>query len=268
MDFSGLEVLFEAEGLPAWELPSPLADLYGGAIGFDAPILFANFVSSIDGVAALPEIKDSPAAISGGNPADRFVMGLLRASSDAIVIGAETMRQAEGHRWTAEYIYPELKDQYSSFRKQRGAAETPALIIVTASGNVPESHPGLEGGAIIVTVEGAVQKLRGRMPANCRVVGLGEGDEVEATALRTFLDDEGFQVVLSEAGPALFTQLLNAGLVRELFLTYSPVFAGRNESDRPGIVDGVEFLPNRKLTTELLSLRRSGSVLLLRYRIG
>jgi riboflavin biosynthesis pyrimidine reductase len=268
LEFAGLEVLFEAEDLPRWELPSQLEEQYGGPIGFDRPILFANFVSSIDGVAAIPKIKDSPAAISGGSQADRFVMGLLRASSDAIVIGAETMRQAEGHRWTPEYIYPELQDQYSKFREQRGATDSPALIIVTGSGNLPDGHPGLEGGATIVTVKGAAEKLRERLPADCRVVALGEGDEVEASDLREFLDGEGFQVVLSEAGPALFTQLLQAGYVRDLFLTCSPVLAGRDESSRPGIVSGVEFLPDRKLSAELLSLRRSGSLLFLRYRIG
>src|SRR6059058_3965143 len=85
--------LHERAGLPFWGLPPPLAAAYGGDLGFARPCVYANFVASMDGVTALgPEYPSSGSAISGHAPADRFVMGLLRACADVVLIGAGTLR--------------------------------------------------------------------------------------------------------------------------------------------------------------------------------
>ncbi|MEH0580458.1 hypothetical protein QBA54_39845 [Streptomyces sp. B21-108] len=76
--------LYEDPAAPRWSLPRALAALYGGDLGFPEPCLYANFVASLDGVVALgPEYPSSGSTISGREPADRFVMGLLRACADA-----------------------------------------------------------------------------------------------------------------------------------------------------------------------------------------
>jgi hypothetical protein len=92
-----LDVVYEAPGLPAWGLPRGLAAAYGGEVGFKRPCLYANFVASLDGVVALgPEYRSSGSAISQREPADRFVMGLLRALADAVLIGAGTLLRVPG----------------------------------------------------------------------------------------------------------------------------------------------------------------------------
>lgn len=48
-----LEVLYETEDLPAFDLPDELRVTYGGSFGLSEPGLYANFVSSLDGVVAL-----------------------------------------------------------------------------------------------------------------------------------------------------------------------------------------------------------------------
>jgi riboflavin biosynthesis pyrimidine reductase len=265
--FSGLEVLFEESDLPSWELPPKLQQLYGGSAGFEGPAIYANFVSTIDGVAAIPKTKDSPAIISGGSQADRLVMGLLRAMSDAVVIGAGTMRDAVGHLWTADYIHPELKDEFGSLRRSLGKQPHPQLIVVTGRGNIPADHPALEREALVVTTKAVAERLTKQIPKASRVVSLTDGPRIEARDLREFLDHQRFQHVLSEAGPGLFTQLLNAGLVDELFLTSSPLLGGRDEVVRPGIVKGLELLPDEKKSAKLLSARRSESYLFLRYKL-
>ena len=83
---SPLARLYERAGLPAWPLPRVLADVYGGDLGFRQPCVYANFVASVDGVTALgPEYPSSGSAISGHDPADRFVMGLLQACADVVL---------------------------------------------------------------------------------------------------------------------------------------------------------------------------------------
>jgi riboflavin biosynthesis pyrimidine reductase len=62
-----------------------------GTSGFALPS--AKFVTSLDGVVAPgPEYPFSGSAISGGGDADRFVLGRLRACSDAVLIGAGALR--------------------------------------------------------------------------------------------------------------------------------------------------------------------------------
>ena len=64
----------------------------------------------------------------------------------------------------------------------------------------------------------------------------------------------------------MFCSLLASHLVDELFLTVSPVLAGRAATARLGLVEGVELLPDARVAGELISLRRSASHLFLRYR--
>ena len=54
-------------------------------------------------------------------------------------------------------------------------------------------------------------------------------------------------------------------LLDEAFVTISPVIAGRDEEPRLGMVAGVELLPGRGRWTKLLSARRHGDFLFLRY---
>ena len=71
----------------------------------------------------------------------------------------------------------------------------------------------------------------------------------------------GYRRILSEGGPTLFGSLLAGGLLDELFITLSPVFAGAGLS----LVEGVELLPERRVAGSLVGVRRDDSHLFLRY---
>ena len=61
-------------------MPPPLGEIYDGGLSIREGGVYANFVSSIDGIVALEGgAAASGGVISGRNEADRFVMGLLRA---------------------------------------------------------------------------------------------------------------------------------------------------------------------------------------------
>ena len=57
------------------------------------PYCIANFVSTLDGVVSfnLPGQSEG-AQISSSNEEDRFIMGLLRASADAVLVGSGTLQ--------------------------------------------------------------------------------------------------------------------------------------------------------------------------------
>src|SRR5262249_58031528 len=96
-----LEVDWEAPGMTAFPLPEELARVYGGTLGFEEPRVFANFVQSIDGVTAIPSVPGSNRVIAAASVADRFVMALLRACADAVLVGSKTLEASPRRAWNA-----------------------------------------------------------------------------------------------------------------------------------------------------------------------
>jgi riboflavin biosynthesis pyrimidine reductase len=260
--------LYEQAGLPAWGLPRELADVYGGDLGFPELCVYANFVASLDGVTALgPEDPSSGSVISGEDPADRFVMGLLRACADVVLIGAGTLRATPGHVWTPGYICPEAALGYAALRRNLGRGGDPQLAVVTARGDVPAAHPAVQLGALILTTTAGARRLKGRLPPEAAIIDLGEQPTLRSAELLAPLRALGGDAVLTEGGPRLLGRLVADDLLDELFLTVSPVLAGRAETSRPGLVAAQELLPARAEQAELISARHCRSYLFLRYRL-
>lgn len=263
-----LETLYELPGLTRGPLPGTLHALYDGGLDLPGSCLYANFVASIDGVAALgPEHPSSGSAISGREPADRFLMGLLRACADAVLIGAGTLRATPTHHWTPEHVYRSASADFAALRRARKLPEQPELVVATASGDLPVQHPALEAGAVVATTSAGAARLAGRLPGSCTLLDLGDAPTVDVAVLVQAIRARGHAVTLTEAGPRLVGRLVERGLLDELFLTVAPVLAGRDETPRPGLIAGLELLPGRRKTGELVSLRRQASMLFLRYRL-
>jgi riboflavin biosynthesis pyrimidine reductase len=262
---SPFEVLFEAE-LPSYALPEELARLYG-SLGFADRVVYSNFVSSLDGVVALGSGVSAGSIISGKNPADRFLMGLLRACADAVVIGAGTMRATPGHLWTPAHVFPDLAAEFAALRQTLGLSAEPRLVLLTATGDLDFKHPALVKGAIVLTTKRVAEQIARRLPPACEVIALGAGKTLNIKHAFGELPKMGFDVVLTEGGPSLMGELVKAELVDEMFLTLSPVLAGRDKALRLGMVQGVEHLPKFPVWSRLLSARRHGDFLFLRYAL-
>jgi riboflavin biosynthesis pyrimidine reductase len=264
-----LDLLFEKDGLPSYDLPEGLDRRYGGSLGFEAPRLYANFVSSLDGVVALEGKNNSSQMISRESEADRFVMGLLRACADAVLIGAGTLRSAPDSLWTPAYIYPDAAGEFAELRKGLGRANVPRLVVLTAGGELDPHHPALEAGALVLTTDAGIAKLANRLPGSSTTVALGGSRAINLADVIARLQSEGHHIVLVEGGPTVIGGLLQANLLDELFLTLSPILAGRSEAGgRPGLVEGAELLPDRSIAGDLVSIRKDNSHLFLRYGIS
>jgi riboflavin biosynthesis pyrimidine reductase len=205
-------------------LPAAVAEAYGQLALVDE-VLYANFVSTADGVAAIEQIQASSRLIGMGSPADRFLMGLLRACADVVVIGAGTFREHNGP-WTAQQVFPSAADEWERLREDLGIPPYPVQVVVSRSGDVPDK---VEGAVVVRSVDELVPHLRGR--------------------------------VLTEGGPHLMGELLQRDLVDELFLTIAPQLLG-SSSTRPGLAAGTSLDDHR---LALVSARREQSHLFLRY---
>jgi riboflavin biosynthesis pyrimidine reductase len=260
------EVLFEAAGLPAWDLPDELAAIYGGSLGFDEPRVFANFVETLDGVVAVPALPSSNKVVAGDSEADRFVLGLLRACCDVLVVGSGTMAAAPGSVWTAAQAFPAESDAFDELRRRIGRPPRPELAVISGSGRIDPGHPAFAEGAIVLTTDAGATALAGKLPPD-RVLALGAA--VDPAAALAALHDRGHRLVLSEGGPNTFGAWLEAGLVDELFLTLSPLLAGRSpQADaRLALVESADLLPGGPVESRLLGVRREGGHLFLRYEI-
>ena len=261
------EVLFDGPDLPAYALPEEIDRLYG-RLGLPEHVVYSNFVSSLDGVAALGSGLSAGSMISGKNSADRFLMALLRACADGVVIGAGTLRATPGHLWTAAHVFPDLAATFATVRQTLGRTREPQLVLLTASGKLDMKHPALVKGAIVITTKAVARRIGSRLPPACEVIALGDGKKLDLKRVFRELRKMGFDVVLTEGGPHLIGGLVKAGLLDEMFLTLSPVLAGRDKERRLGMVEGVELLPKVPVWSRLLSARRHDDYLFLRYSLS
>jgi riboflavin biosynthesis pyrimidine reductase len=264
-----LESLYGARGLPEFDFPAGLAEAYGGRLGFAEPRLFANFVASLDGVVAIPGQIQSSRMISGHTEADRFVMALLRACADVVLVGAGTMQSSPGGSWTAERAYPPAAALFAELRRSRHRPPRPTVAVLSGTGSVDPRHPALKAGALVLTSERGAAQLRGRLPRASTTLAIGADGPIDLAAAVAALRGRGHELILSEGGPTAFGALVAAGLVDELFLTTSPVLAGRSLERPPlALVEKAEFLPATTVACELLALKRAGSQLFARYQLS
>ena len=273
------KLLDRQDGAGSPVLPDELRRLYGGDLRFPAPpagrpYVVANFVSTLDGIVSFRITgKAGGGDIGGFDDADRFTMGLLRASADAVMIGAGTLHDTDpSHLWTAESICPEAQDLYARYRSSvLGKSGPPLAVIVSASGRVDLERavfrtPGTP--ALVITTEAGEERLP-RPPASTQVRAIGaRGLLTPAGMLDLLLGEYGVRLVLHEGGPTLFSEFVAQHAVDELFLTVAPQLAGRSpERPRPGLIAGMEFMPGTAPWLGLVNVRQRGDHLYLRYRL-
>jgi riboflavin biosynthesis pyrimidine reductase len=259
-----IERLFEVHGLPRMPLPEGIERLYGGPFGLAQRVVFGNFVTTIDGVAAIAGVRVSSAAISGGEPADRFVMGLLRAVADAVVIGSATLAEHPGP-WSAERAFPDAATEFKEARAGLGLPDAPTLVVVTGSGDLPPDHAELQN-ATVITTSSAARRMTDRGLSCRELIEIADNGQLDLEIAVDALRERGFDRILTEGGPRLMGSMLEASAVDELFLTISPKLIGGGP-DRPPLSNGAEGL-GLDSAAHLLSARRAGDYLLLRYGIG
>jgi riboflavin biosynthesis pyrimidine reductase len=265
IELDPLEVLYESPAAALSELTVPLERLYGGGLGFAAPTVYTNFVASLDGSVSLPKIPQSNKLISADSEADHFVMGLLRALADVVVIGSGTLRGSPSGTWSPTRPHPPSASLLAELRRLRGQPERPELAILTGSGAIDAQHPALDGRAVIMTSTSGAARLRDRVPEAAEVTPLTADAEIDPRVVLSALQQRGHRLILFEAGPHTFGEFASSGLIDELFLTVSPLLTGGSAATRLSLVEGVEPGRDGLVRGELLSLRRHQDHLFLRY---
>jgi riboflavin biosynthesis pyrimidine reductase len=277
IDLEPLETLYDPDRGIKVPLPLELAKLYG-RLSFPPhagrPYVISNFVTTLDGVASLGgSSKEGGGEISGNNQHDRLVMGLLRAVSDVVIVGAGTLRGSPQQLWTANDIFPSLANAFCDLRTGLGKSESPLNVIVTAHGEIDPSLPVFQSGKvpvmIITTASGARQLAKTKLPPSVQIETIKSESSISATEIlqevaRSF--KEKIDMILIEGGPQLMGNFYAERVLDEQFLTFAPQVAGRDDAtERPGFVAGKLLAPGSPTWGALIGVKRSASHLFLRY---
>jgi riboflavin biosynthesis pyrimidine reductase len=267
--------LFDEQKRIGSTLPEPFQHVYGPwplpTPHHDRPLTYVNFVMSHDGRVSFNE----PGHLGGGNISrrdrhDRWLMGLLRARADAVLVGGSSIMAAGNHVWTPQAVFPEDKHAWETLRAQEGRASVPLLVVLTRSGDVPQHAPALDNAdlpVLVATTKRGEQRAREILGARTWVRYFATGDTLDQRAVMQQLRDEGVQSLLSEGGPQIYASLLKEHLIDDAFVTVSPIIVGEtNEHERPSIVEGVAFDVQQPPRLQLLSVHRHGSYLYLHSR--
>ncbi|MGH7869715.1 MAG: RibD family protein [Candidatus Dormibacteraceae bacterium] len=180
-----------------------------------------------------------------------------RASCDAILIGANTIRQDN----------PRLVVRSKARRAERlsrGQPATPIKVTITNSGNLDPASDFFSPGEVrklIYCPRRAEDALRKRLGTTACIIA--KGDTVTPLMMLNDLADRGIERLLVEGGRDIHTQFLTAGLIDELQLVIAPLFVG--DSHAPRFVDDGIFPHHAGHRMRLSEARSIGDVVLLRY---
>jgi riboflavin biosynthesis pyrimidine reductase len=265
--------------IPLYPEPGASEKLEGHYLGLDLHrqagdgeiMIYANFISSVDGRIALRDAKSGeqsvPKAIA--NRRDWRLYQELAAQADIVITSARYFRQlAKGHAQDLLPLGPEAEfDDLRRWRKGQGLADQPAVAILSRSLEIPpQAIEAMAGRRVFVfTSAGAdAERIEALERAGVRVIEAGS-DGVEGLRLQAALVAEGFRSAYMIAGPEVHRTLLAAGVLDRLFLTLHHTLLGG--SDFHTIVEGAMERPSRLLLVNASLDTKSPTQMFCHYRL-
>ncbi|WDV52798.1 dihydrofolate reductase family protein [Streptomyces coeruleorubidus] len=216
------------------------------------PYVLLSAAVSLDGY-----LDDTgPERLLLSSPADFDRVDEVRASVDAILIGAGTVR-ADNPRLLVNS--PERR----AARTAAGRPEYPLKVTVSGSGDLDPAarfwHTG--GEKVLYTTDKGAERARALGLATDATDIVPLGGDLDWRRLLTHLHDvRGVRRLMVEGGGLIHTQLLTQGLADELQLVLAPLFVGDPEAPR---LFGPGGYQSGRL--RLLETRRIEDVVLMRY---
>ncbi|MFC8199408.1 dihydrofolate reductase family protein [Streptomyces sp. NPDC060006] len=218
------------------------------------PYVLLSAAVSLDG--RLDDTGPERLLLSG--PADFDRVDEVRAESDAILVGAGTLR-ADNPRLLVNSA------ERRAARVAAGRPEYPLKVTVSGSGDLdPGANFWSTGGEKIVYTsdEGAPKAKEALRGLGVDVVSVGPA--LDWRAVLTHLHDErGVRRLMVEGGGRVHTQLLQQGLADELQLALAPLVVG--EPDAPRLFGPGEYPGGPRNRMRLVETRPVGDVVLMRY---
>ena len=222
----------------------------------DRPHVSVNMAMSLDGRISTRTREQ----ITLGTRHDRHLMDVLRAQSDAVIVGAGTVR-LDG--WPIRVRDDEVRRK----RRASGRGAHPLNVVMTRSLDLPirqSFFTSRETERIVYTTRQAPRARVDRFSRVADVVVLPR-KTLSPAAVLADLHERGVRKALVEGGGELHFAFAREHLVDEIYITLTPRLIGGVGA--PSILDGKGFLKDEHLKMKLVSNRRVGDELFLRYRV-
>ena len=161
------------------------------------------------------------------SPEDLADVQKLRATCDAILVGAGTIRADNPSLVTR---VPELISQ----RKAQGKPPDLIKVTVTEFGNLPSNCAFFADGdseKIVYCTATAVSRLQRELHDRAAIVALPESP-ITAASIVANLESRGVERLLVEGGSSILTMFLQEGIVDFLRLAIAPLFVGQENAPR------------------------------------
>lgn len=194
------------------------------------------------------------------NDADFDRVDAVRASCDAILVGAATVRNDN----------PRLlvrTPARQADRVARGLQPSPTKVTVTGRAELDACanfFTAGDGEKLVYCASGAVARARERLGPVATVVD--GGHQVDMRRISEDLYARGVRRLMVEGGGTVHTQFLTADLADELHLVVAPFFVGDSGARR--FVDDGRFPWNPDRRATLAEVVRIDDVVLLRYALS
>ena len=226
------EILFDNAEPSSFE--DPAYQRYG-TLGFpasppDRSWIYSNFVQSLDGIASFKGRHATGGDISQ-LPDDRWLMDFLRAHSDAVLLGINTLAEETQLSGNRGPIYAIEDLAIRRLREKLGHKNVKTIFVTGAAAlNLSDFRvfdPGPFETFIITTPTGARRLAAKSSHPHVKVIISGGGDFVDlAHAMRALRQHHGIERLLCEGGPTLYGYMSRANLIDEKFITISPMEIG------------------------------------------
>ncbi len=222
----------------------------------DRPYVVASCAVSLDGY--LDDATASRLILSG--PEDLDEVDALRASADAILVGAGTIRKDNPRLLVRD-------PARVAAREAAGKSPHPFRVALTSSGELDPRASFFTGPgtALVYCPAAAVARARNNLGNKADVIDAGENLSV-AAVLADLYTERGVVTLLAEGGARVLRDLLAENLVDELRLAIAPFFIGDPAAPRFALPARYPHGPASPMT--LVSLRQLGDVAVLRYRLA
>ena len=221
----------------------------------ERPYTVLSCSASIDGY-----IGNTHPRLALSNDADFDRVDAVRASCDAILVGAATVRSDN----------PRLLVRSQARRDERlgrGLTSSPIKVTVTESAALDPDAAFFRCGdaeKIVYCASRGVDTARSQFGGFATVVDAGK--PVEMCTVSQDLAARGVKRLMVEGGGNVHTQFLTDNLADELQLVVAPFFVG--DSRAPRIVSDGHFPWNQGRRATLADVQKLGDVVLLRYALS
>jgi riboflavin biosynthesis pyrimidine reductase len=203
-----------------------LSERFGPPAERSESFVYANFITSLDGRISLPDPQTLKRGVprATANDRDWRLFQELAAAADAVLVSARYVRDLKDGVSARRFPVSDKPDYADllQWRRTRGLAPQPAIVIVSASLELPPLGPLVESGRPVYVATGDAadsRKIASLKSQGVHVLRVGSGTHVQGGRLIEALAQESHWNIAMIGGGEILNALIVDDALDRLYLT-------------------------------------------------